>query len=160
MGQPVLPLEPFQRWGLDFVGRFTLAATWTGNRYILVAMDYYTKFQSTLWAYWTGFKTSIQSPLRLSFGLEAVNPIEFQVLSMRLQIHDHLSEKESERVRLQQLLELGESRIVSVTNLERGQRRQKAFVDRHRGGHEKTFEIGKPVLMFQTRVGKMPDFGG
>ena len=79
---------------------------------------------------------------------------------MRLQIHDHLSEKESERVRLQQLLELGESRIVSVTNLERGQRRQKAFVDRHRGGHEKTFEIGKPVLMFQTRVGKMPDFGG
>ena len=42
--QPVLPLDPFQKWGLDFVGPFTLAATRTGNRYILVATDYCTKW--------------------------------------------------------------------------------------------------------------------
>ena len=34
--QPVLPLEPFQKWGLDFVGPFKPAALKTGNLYIIV----------------------------------------------------------------------------------------------------------------------------
>jgi transposase InsO family protein len=42
--QPVLPLEPFQKWGLHFVGPFHPAAAQTGNRYILVVTDYYTKW--------------------------------------------------------------------------------------------------------------------
>ena len=40
----VLPLDPFQKWGLDFVGLFTSATTRTGNKYILVATDYCTKW--------------------------------------------------------------------------------------------------------------------
>ena len=29
-------------------------------------------------------------------------------------------------------------------------------MDRHRWGNEKEFEVGKPVLLFQTRLGNMP----
>ena len=42
--QPILPLEPFQKWGLDFVGPFKAPAARTSNRYIVVATDYCTKW--------------------------------------------------------------------------------------------------------------------
>ena len=42
--QPVLLLEPFQKWGMDFVGPFKSTATRAGNRYIIVATDYCTKW--------------------------------------------------------------------------------------------------------------------
>jgi hypothetical protein len=42
--QPVLPLEPFQKWGLDFVGQFKPPAMRTSNKYVIVATDYSTKW--------------------------------------------------------------------------------------------------------------------
>ena len=54
MGQPnkqdrmphklILPLEPFQKWGLDFVGPFKPPAMRTGDKYIIVVIDYCTKW--------------------------------------------------------------------------------------------------------------------
>ena len=41
--QPVLPLEPFHKWDLDFVGPFKPTVVRTCNRYIIVATDYCTK---------------------------------------------------------------------------------------------------------------------
>ena len=42
--QPVLPLSPFQKWDLDFVGPFMPTAARIGKRYIMVAIDYCTKW--------------------------------------------------------------------------------------------------------------------
>ena len=42
--QLVLPLEPIQKWGFDLLGPFSLVATRIGNKYILVATDYSTKW--------------------------------------------------------------------------------------------------------------------
>mgnify|MGYP000518234340 CR=1 FL=1 len=99
---------------------------------------------------------SIQTtPFWLAFGLEVIMSIEFQIPNLRIQVKECLSEKESERIRLETLCTLEEHRIASLLQLELEQWRRKAFVDRHRRGNEKEFGIGKPVLVFQTRMGSM-----
>ena len=78
----------------------------------------------------------------MAFGLEAVMLIEFQVLSLRVQVKERLPEAQSEQYRLKQLLELGEHRVASMAQLEQLQQLRKAFVDRHRKGMEKAPTIG------------------
>ena len=61
------------------------------------------------------YKTSIRTnPFRLAFGLEAVMMIEFQIPSLRIQVKERLSEKESEKIRLATLCELEENRVASL----------------------------------------------
>jgi hypothetical protein len=36
--------KPFKKWGLDFIGLVKLVSRFSGNWYILVAIDYATKW--------------------------------------------------------------------------------------------------------------------
>ena len=115
------------------------------------------KLNSGLWAYRTSYKTSIKcSPFRMAFNLEAVMPIEFQVLTLRIQATERLDELQLEQIRKEGLLMLEESQIQAMKDLERKQRQTKAFVERHRRQTERQFIIGKPILVFQTKMGSMP----
>jgi hypothetical protein len=46
--QLVMAFEPFMKWGLDFMGLNKLDAKSTGNQYILVSIDYTTKWVESL----------------------------------------------------------------------------------------------------------------
>ena len=92
----------------------------------------------------------------MAFGLEAVMPIEFQVPSLRVQVKARLPETQLEQYRLEQLVELGKDRVASMAQLEQRQRQRKSFVDCYRKGLEKELTIGKPVHVFQARLGAMP----
>jgi hypothetical protein len=39
-----LPEEPFIKWGLDFVGPINLVGKYTRNKFILITIDYATKW--------------------------------------------------------------------------------------------------------------------
>ena len=91
----------------------------------------------------------------MAFGLEAIMPIEFLVPSLRVQVTARLPEVQSEEYRLEQLLELGEDRIESMTQLEQRQRQQKAFVDRHRKGLEKE-SLSEKVLAISHEAWEEP----
>ena len=83
-------------------------------------------------------------------------PVDFHIPSLRIQVKERMSEEASERVRLQQVLALGETRVHSLAVLELDQQRHRIFVDRHRGQNKKLFAIGKVVLVLEMRMGKMP----
>ena len=83
-------------------------------------------------------------------------PVEFQIPSLRIQVRERMTKGASEQIHLQQLLALGETRVNNLAALELDQQCRKAFVDRHRGRNEEKFGKGKDVLVFQTRMGKMP----
>ena len=68
-----------------------------------------------------------------------------------------MTEEASERIRLQQLLALGKTRVHSLAVLELNQQRRRAFVDWPHGRNEKLFVIGKVLLVFQTRMARCPE---
>ena len=82
-------------------------------------------------------------------------PIEFQIPTLRVQATKTLDEFQSEQSRKTTLLLLEEDRIQAMAASEQKQRQTEAFVDHHHRQIDKQLAIGKPVLIFQTKMGLM-----
>ncbi len=43
----MLPIKPFTKWGIDFIGPIKLTSCYRGNHYVLVVTDYINKWVET-----------------------------------------------------------------------------------------------------------------
>lgn len=69
------------------------------------------KLLEALWAYRTTVKTATQAtPCLLVFGGEAVLPLEIQLPSLRVAVHERITTEEKASLRLTELEALDESR--------------------------------------------------
>lgn len=94
------------------------------------------------------------TPFSLTFGLEAVVPMEYVVPSLRLVVTARPSPEDFVQSRMQKLLELDEKRLHSAWTAQIVQQRRKLFVDRNR--KFRIFEVGDVVLLFNSRTGPHP----
>ncbi len=43
----MLPIKPFTKWGIDFIGPIKSTSRYKGNRYVMVVTDYISKWVET-----------------------------------------------------------------------------------------------------------------
>jgi hypothetical protein len=74
--------EPFMKWGLDFIGQITLAWRLTKNNYIIVIINYATK-----WVDAKALKPTLPEEPFMKWGLDFIGPI---TPTWRLTINNHI----------------------------------------------------------------------
>nr|AAK92670.1 putative gag-pol precursor [Oryza sativa Japonica Group] len=81
--------------------------------------DWHDHLFEALWAYRVTVRTPTQcTPYSLVYGSEAVLPLEVEVPSLRVAIHEEITQDEQVRLRFQELDTLEEGRLQAVQNLE------------------------------------------
>ncbi|KAL6347552.1 hypothetical protein AAG906_026077 [Vitis piasezkii] len=74
--------------------------------------DWYERVGETLWAYRTTYRMPTQAtPYSLIYGVEAILPLERQIPSLRIAIHEGLTDEDNAKLRLQELETLDEKRL-------------------------------------------------
>jgi hypothetical protein len=102
---------------------------------------------STLWVYQTSVKSTTRfTPFRLVYGMEAILPIECEILSLKLPI-ELLPNTSAEEERLLYLMRLDETRCDATLVIEAQKKRVKAQYDKHVKPH--VFSEGDLVLLYE-----------
>jgi hypothetical protein len=80
--------------------------------------DWHDRLFKALWAYRVTVRTPTQAtPYSLVYGSEAVLPLEVQLPSLRVAVHEEITNDEQIRLRFQELDALEEGRLQAVQNL-------------------------------------------
>ena len=102
----------------------------------------------SLWAYRTTYKTPTQSTLyKLCFGTKAVLPLEVQLPSLRIVVHEGLTLDENAVLHLEELEALDGERLKAQQNLEVYRARMSRAYDKLT--RPIAFSKGKLVLVLQ-----------
>ncbi|XP_061947896.1 uncharacterized protein LOC133671224 [Populus nigra] len=159
---PPLPLFnmvspwPFVMWGIDVVGPINPKAS-NGRRFILVAIDYFTKWVEAcsyahvtqkvvkqfieregmewlpyaLYAYRIAVRMSTgATPYSLVYGMEAVMSLEVEVPSLRVLMKSELEEAKWAKIRYEQLNMISEKRLAAICHHQLYQNRIARAYDR------------------------------
>jgi len=92
--------------------------------------------------------------MEFAYGREAVVPKKFILHSMFISEATGMKDNSAFRDRLNQLMELDETRFLAEFHQSVEQRRQKAWHDRHI--KRKLFEVGEQVLLYDSKFQKFP----
>ena len=107
------------------------------------------KFHSTIWAYRVAYKPSIgTTPFNMVYGLDAILPMEFLIPTLRVAKNLEWTGHELS-TRIDQLEELGETRIRALVGMYPFKRRQKRFHDQKITSKE--FQEGDLVLAYTLK---------
>ncbi|XP_074288350.1 uncharacterized protein LOC141613507 [Silene latifolia] len=113
--------------------------------------DWHKRLGEALWAYHTMYRTPTQStPYALVYGVEAVLPLELEILSIPMAIQMGLAEAENENLRLAELEALDEKRLDAQQKLKCYQARlSRAF---NKKVCPRAFQVGDMVLAVRRPI--------
>nr|XP_004229146.1 uncharacterized protein LOC101244705 [Solanum lycopersicum] len=147
-------------WGMDVIGPIEQKAS-NGQRFIFVAIDYFTKWVEAVTFKLVTKKVMVDfihfnlifrfvrtsvgaTPYSLVYGTEAVIPAEIEIPSLRMVVEAEIHDDEWIKTRLEQLSLIDEKRLTSVCHGQLYQKRMpRAYNNKVRPGH---FEEGQLVL--------------
>ncbi|KAL0458505.1 UNVERIFIED_CONTAM: hypothetical protein Slati_0477700 [Sesamum latifolium] len=110
--------------------------------------DWHEKIGEVLWAYRTTHRTATQvTPYSLVYDVEAVLPLESEILSLRIAIQEGLTVEDNTRLRLEELEALDEKRLEAQQQFQCYQARMTRAFNKPR-----SFQVGDLVLVVRRPI--------